>query len=68
MIKLSLKHKLRLFVGIHGLIPGYGYCFGNFEWIPRKNMRIILCNFMHSYGNIWLNSIIGYKEGDWKLL
>jgi len=70
-IILSKKHKLRLFLGIHGSTDD-GYCF---HLIPKK----ILDKFPVGFRRFWynkvmfrvlsplLNRLIGFKPDDWKV-
>lgn len=64
-IKYTIRHRIRLLIGIHGEIPNYGYCFGNFNWLSFKNQTKVY-EWMFRYGNVILNKIIGYRESDWK--
>ena len=65
---IQAPHKKRLKIGIHGEIPNYGYCFGNFDNIKSEKLRRLLYKFMFKIGNPILNKIIGYKEGDWAII
>lgn len=70
-MKLSFKHRVRLFIGIHGEIDGYGYLFNG---IPERLINKMPIRFQKWWWNVLmfkylsplLNKIIGYKPGDWK--
>jgi hypothetical protein len=53
MIKLTLKHKIRLLVGIHGQTQDGTYLYFKNIIAPK-------------WLNKLLNTIIGFKPGDWK--
>ncbi len=62
---LTIKHRIRLFIGITGQMHDGSYCFGRCpEWVPFKLARMFY-KFMFYVGNPVLNKIIGYKEDDW---
>lgn len=70
-MKITTRHKIRLFLGIHGEIEGYGYCF---NCIPSWLIERLPVGFQKWWWNILmfryisplLNKIIGYTPGDWK--
>lgn len=61
VIKYTLRHKIRLWFGIHGSMPDGSYCF-NVPKTGNAMMQRILYKLMYYIGNPLLNKVIGYKK------
>lgn len=57
-VRYTLKHKLRLLLGMHGQQHDGSYCYGNFDWVPSKKLQKKLYRFMFKVGNPILNRFI----------
>ena len=57
----TLRHKIRLFIGIHGQMQDGSYCFGNFDKFP-KFLQKPLYKFMYYIGDFILNRLIGFAK------
>lgn len=59
--KYTLRHKIRLFFGIHGQMQDGSYCFDVPNWGSIKTKKMMY-KFMYYIGNPLLNRLIGYKK------
>ena len=58
----TLRHKIRLALGVHGERHDGSWCFGHLpKWVPFKIARGFY-SFMFYVGDPILNFIIGYKK------